>query len=151
MSKFSPRSTSGKADKDNPQPMLELIQQDLRDLARVVNAASKVYLTAPDRIATPMAGSADVYVLTNTATAGSGVGAYHTIALSRSGQADGQISIDTRNAEMSAYRAYYLGTVQVGLGDILSYTLSVTGAPAPTLTASNLTLLCILTATEVPT
>jgi hypothetical protein len=148
MSKFAPRSTSGKADPKNPQPMLELIQQDLRDLARIVNTSQKVYLTAPDRIAIPLPGVATVYLLTDTATASSTNVDYHTIVAKRSGQAEGQVSIDTRLTEMSAFKPLYCGTFEVGQGDVLSYTLTVGGAPVPTLTASNLTMLCVLTALE---
>ena len=136
------------ASPENPGPMLELVKADFREVARIINDSGLVYLSAPDRVAMPFSATVEVYILTNVATAGSTGVDYHTIVSRRSGQPEGQVSIDTRNAEMKAYSAYYCGTLKVGRGDIISYTLTVTGAPAPTLTASNLTILCALTPIE---
>jgi hypothetical protein len=67
---------------------------------------------------------------------------------SRSGQAEGQVSVDTSKAEMAANALYYCGTFVVSAGDIMSYTLTVNGAPTPTLTSANISMLCVLTALE---
>lgn len=148
MSKFAPRSTVTKPDQSDMVPFAEAVQQDLMSVARVVNAAKVQYLTGVDRIVCPTYGSAQLFVVTDTATAGSTGLAYHAIVGKRSGQAEGEVSIDTQNAEMAANALYYIGKYNVGPGDLLSYTLTVTGAPAPTLTTANLSLLCIFTPTD---
>lgn len=148
--RFTPRSTTAQATSENISAVIELIQQDFRDLAKVINQPEVYYFTAPDRILIPKFGKASVYIATNVSTASSSGIDYHTITLKRSGQAEGTQSIVTTNAEMTAYKLYHLGEVNCGPGDIISYTLTATGAPSPTLTSSNITMLVILTLTEVP-
>jgi hypothetical protein len=146
--RFSPRSVSLQIDPEKPAPLIDALQQDMRTLSRVINAQASVYLTG-SRCVVPVSGTIKAYVISDTATAGSTGIAYHTVVVTRSGQSEGQLSIDTRNAEISAYKPLYCGTFNVGVGDLMSMTLAVTGAPAPTLTAANLNLLCVLTPTEV--
>lgn len=148
--RFTSRSTVTKATPENIHQVVDDIQQDLRAIGQILNQTPVYYLTSPDRILIPKFGKADVYVATNVSTASSSGVDYHAITLKRSGQAEGSQSIDTQNAEMVAYKLYHLGTLNVGPGDILSYTLAVTGTPSPTLTSSNITMLAILTLTEVP-
>lgn len=148
MSRFSSRSACVAVDKDHPEKMLDLVQQDIRAIGRILNVSGKLYLSGPARLTVPIAGTIDAYLVTNTSTAGSTGAAFHTLKATRSGLAEGAVSINTSKAEMAAYTLYYCGTFAVGPGDIMDFTLTVTGAPAPTLTTSNITMLCLLTATE---
>jgi hypothetical protein len=148
--RFTPRCTAVQATTENIREVIDLVQQDFASLAKILNQGTTIKLTAPDRLLMPSFGRAEVYVATNVSTASSSGIDYHTITLKRSGQAEGSQSIVTTNAEMTAYKLYHLGAVNVGPGDILSYTLTVTGAPSPTLTSANITMLAILTLTEVP-
>jgi hypothetical protein len=148
--RFTPRCTAAHATAENIREVMDLVQQDFASVARVLNQRQVIHLSAPDRLLIPEFGKAEVYIATNVSTASSSGVDLHTITLKRSGQAEGTQSIVTSAAEMVAYKLYFLGTVAVGPGDILSYTLTVTGAPSPTLTSANLTMLAILTPTEVP-
>lgn len=146
--RFAPRSVCLQIDPEKPAPIIDALQQDMRQLARVINAQAQVYLSGV-RVAIPASGKVAAYVVSSVATAGSTGAAYHTIAATRSGQSEGALPVDTRNAEIAAYKALFLGTFNVGLGDVMALALTVVGAPVPTLTADNLTILCIMTPAEV--
>lgn len=125
----------------------ETVKADITTLSLAVQGSTVLYLTGSDRNHMPVDGIAQVYMTSNTATAGSTGAAYHVIKCLRSGQDTSGRLIDTRQAELPAYTQRFLGTFQVGAGDTLALSLVVTGAPAPTLTTANLCMLVALTPT----
>lgn len=139
------------AEDDTPEDLarkvndaLVLVRDDIQRLAGLVTkSVTDTISTNGLQIPMTMAGTASLWAISNTATAGSTGAAYHTLTLTRNGIVVGTQTYDTRRAEILAYKGgNYVGQVQVGVGDILAATLAVTGAPAPTLTTANFCLLC---------
>jgi len=118
----------------------ESVKADLQMLALQDEVAAYLHLSGPNRVLVPLAGSAFVYAVTDTATASSGAGDNHVLKCLRSGQDESGLSQSSVNAEYIAYREMYLGRFDVGQGDVLKLSLTVTGAPSPTLTADNFTM-----------
>lgn len=126
------------------QRAIEALQSDVQAIGRRLNQSALIYLSG-NRLVMPQGGAADVYVVSDTATAGSTNTDYQVFKVLRSGQDEGK-GYDARNVELPAYSLVYLGTLTVGTGDVLKLSITTTGAPSPTLTVDNLTLLCSLTA-----
>lgn len=88
------------------------------------------------RTTIPMAGTASVIALSDTATTSDNAN-YHTLTLYRNGAAANTITIQTRYKELPAYlNGVPLGTVAVSVGDVLAINLSTTGAPTALTTAN---------------
>lgn len=124
---------------------IRALQSDMQTVGRFLNTSTTIALTG-SRVVVPQAGALDVYIVADTATASSSGVNYHLIKALRSGQDEGR-TYDTRTLELPAYSLVYLGTFNVGAGDLIKVSLTVTGAPAPTLSLDNITLLCSLTPT----
>lgn len=123
----------------------ETVKADITTLALASAQGTTVYLGGPTRVQVPLPGVADVYVVSDTATAGSTGAAYHVVRCLRCGQDSSGRKVDTRQAELPAYSLRFLGQFTVGQGDVLALSLVVTGAPVPTLTLDNLTMRVDLT------
>lgn len=123
----------------------------IRDDVQRQNSASSVRKTTAIscsgyRATMPSSGVANVWAVSDTASAGSTGAAYHTLTLRRNGSAIGTLTYDTRRIEIPAYRGgAYIGKTKVAASDVLSVGVSVTGAPAPTLSTANFVLFCTLT------
>lgn len=127
----------------------EAVKSDIDTLSVSVASTSDVIrLNGPTRVQVPVSGVAQVYMVSDTATAGSSIIDYHVIKCLRCGQDEGGRAVDTQQAELPAYSVRYLGTFTVGADDVLALSLVVTGAPTPTLTIDNLTMRVDLTPQE---
>lgn len=97
------------------------------------------------RACIPVSGQARLYAVSDTATSGSTGAAYHVLAATRNGTVPLTLTYDTRRTEIPAYLGgCYLGELTVSVGDIVTVRVTVTGAPAPTLTSANFSLLIYL-------
>lgn len=141
------------AEEDTPQDMatsineaLVLIRDDIQRLTGLVQREVTMrFGSGNHRCPSPGAGVVQVWAVSDTATTGSGAGDYHTLSLYRNGGAANTQTYDTRRVEVPSYRGgAYLGEATVAPGDVLALNLAVTGAPAPTLTTANFSLVCIL-------
>jgi len=137
-------------DTDTPESMgqkindvLILMQTDLQKLAALQQSSPISYAGSGNfKWVSPIAGQAEVWAVSDTATAGSTGIAYHVLTLYRNGAAAVTQTYDTRQTEVPKYLGgAYLGQTSVAVGDVLSLNLAVTGAPAPTLTTANFSLL----------
>lgn len=122
----------------------EQVKTDLQQVALQINRGDPVMLNGSDRIFIPKAGRAACFMVANQSTVSSST-AYHLFQVLRSGQAESGIVVDTRAAELVAYREVSLGEVDVSQGTLLEVSITVTGAPAPTLSTANIALRCELT------
>jgi hypothetical protein len=123
---------------------LGLVRDDLQRLAGQNQPGKPYYAGSGNfRWMSPVSGQVRVWAVSDTATAGSTGAAYHTLTLYRNGAAANTQTYDTRRAEVPKYLGgAYLGEATASVGDVLYLNLAVTGAPAPTLTTANFTLLC---------
>lgn len=141
-----PITSAGVSASDSPH-IIEALQADVASIGRTLNAAATIPLTAL-RVVVPQSGSVAVYCVSDSTTV-STVGNYHVLKVLRSGQDEGK-SYDTRNAELPAYTRIYFGTFSCCTGDLLTVSVTVTGAPVPLLSSDNICLSCELTpVTEV--
>lgn len=142
---FIPKSPGRHFDQKDPSGWVDAVRQDMRNLGKAVGSAP-LYLSGP-RVIVPLQGlsqiTANVWAVTDTATAGSDGSNFHTLAAMRSGNLGN--AIDSSAAEFPAYGPMWLGEFPVGFGDLLALSLVVTGAPVPVLTLDNFTVLAILT------
>lgn len=140
------------ADKlDTPEHIAEQVNAALQlvrdDLTRLSGDGSvKTVLTSGCfRLVSTATGRMDVWAISDTATAGSTGAAYHTLSIKVNGLTPLAQTYDTRRQEIPAYRSgVFLGQITVGYGDVVSVTIVVTGAPAPTLTTANFCVLATL-------
>lgn len=123
---------------------LLLIRDDIQRLSALVTKnVTRAYSSGGFRLPSPSGGIADIWAVSDTASAGSTGANYHVLALRRNGVAVGTMTYDTRRVEVSAFGGgCYLGQVAVSEGDLLSVSVTVTGAPAPTLSTANFCLRC---------
>lgn len=126
------------------QEGFDLVKADLRSINLFLEDLSTINLSGSDRICIPQNGRARFWCVSDTATAGSTGIAYHVLSVLRNGQSEAIVTVDTRNAEIPQYGLNYLGEVTVSRGSFCKLNVAVTGAPAPTLSAANFTLLCQL-------
>lgn len=129
----------------------ELVKSDIQALAgaTAVLAGAAIPLTGAERVMMPVAGSCAVWAVSDTATV-STVGNLHTVRAQRGGQNDGSIVISTLDAELLAFVPFFLGSIEVGAMDQVRVSVTVTGAPSPTLSIANFTILCYLTPRTSP-
>jgi hypothetical protein len=123
-----------------------LFKADIQRLAGLTSKSATVTVgSGTHRLIAPASGILRVVVVSDTATAGSTGAAYHTFTLKRNGVVANTLSFDTRRGELPAYLGGgYIGEATVATGDVITVSLAVTGAPAPTLTTANLCLSCTL-------
>jgi hypothetical protein len=122
----------------------EQVKTDVQQIALQVNQGEPMLLSGYDRIFIPRAGRARCFGIATLSTVSSST-AYHLLSVLRSGQSESGITVDTRAAELVAYREFSLGEVDVSQGTLLQLDIAVTGAPAPTLSSANIALRCELT------
>lgn len=137
--------TIGGTDAGSLPQQLAQIRQDLQTITFVIQKQLAVMRFGGwARVSVPLAGPVRVFASSGRATAGSTGAAYHIINATRNGQAEQAFQIDTRQGELAAYSEIFLGEFQCGQGDVLRINVTVTGAPAPTLTEADFTLRCEL-------
>lgn len=73
---------------------------------------------------------------------------YHTVAITRGGQSETGMTLDSRNAEFTAYQEQAAGEIDVGQGDVIAVSCTVTGSPTPLLSSANFLVRCVFTARE---
>jgi hypothetical protein len=124
---------------------LTLFRDDIQRLAALAQNEATVWGSSGSHkwVATGN-GVVQAWAVSDTATSSTGAN-YHTLTLYRNGAAANAQTYRTDRAEVPAYQGgAYLGEATVAIGDVLSLNLAVTGAPAPTLTTANFSLLCKL-------
>lgn len=129
---------------DEINRVVGLICDDVQRLAQ--RPMESVTMTSGSyRAVAETAGIARVWAISDTATAGSTGVDYHTLAITRNGVAPVTTTYDTRRTEIPRYLGgVYLGEITVSQGDVLAVSVTVGGAPAPTLTTANFSLLYTL-------
>lgn len=125
----------------------ELVKSDIRAVSQFLADANTIWLSGTDRICLPVKGRARFWCVSDTATAGSTGAAYHILSLTRNGQSETGLTVDTRVAEIGQYTLNYLGDIVGSQGAFCKLVVAVTGAPAPTLSAANFCLYCQLSPT----
>ncbi len=129
---------------DEVNRVIGLLTDDLQRIAGRPQALAPI-VSGTARLCMPMSGQARLYAVSDTATSGSTGAAYHVLAATRNGTVPLTLTYDTRRVEIPAYLGgCYLGELKVSVGDIVTVRVTVTGAPAPTLTAANFSLLIYL-------
>ena len=126
------------------------VKADLQQLSVLANRESTILIAAGDRFLVPETGTAQFWTSSNTATVSSAA-LYHTITCLRSGQAETGISLVTSANELVAYTEYFMGEIPVSQGNTVAVSVTVTGAPVPTLSSANFSLRCELTAAQFAT
>ncbi len=126
------------------------VKADLQQLSVLARQSSTLSIAAGDRFLVPRTGTAQFWVSSNTATVSSAA-LYHTITCLRSGQAETGISLVTSANELVAYTEYFMGEIPVSQGNTVAVSVTVTGAPVPTLSSANFSLRCELTAAQFAT
>lgn len=130
-------------------PGFEAVKADLQQLSTLVGEEVAMSIAAGDRFLCPRTGIAQFWVSSDTATVSSAA-AYHTITCLRSGQSETGISLVTTANELVAYQEYFMGEIPVSQGNTIEVSVTVTGAPVPTLSSANFALRCELTPTQAP-
>lgn len=134
------QSTDAKFDQDG----FEAIKTDLVNQSLQIEKDKIIHLTGANRVVAPRPGNARLYAVSDTATASSSSTANHVLTAMFSGQVS-DISQDSQNNEIEAYKEYFMGERYVGKGSVLSLDVTVTGSPTPTLSNDNFTIRCELT------
>ena len=126
------------------EPGFEAVKADLQQISTVVGQSAAMSIAAGDRFLCPRTGTAQFWISSNTATVSSAA-LYHTVTCVRSGQAETGISLVTTANEIVAYQEYFMGEIPVSQGNTIAVSVTVTGAPVPTLSSANFSLRCELT------
>lgn len=119
----------------------EAVKTDLQHLALNVPSAI-IRLAGADRFDCPVAGSATVYCVSDTATVGDNGTNYHTVSILKSGGSPGTSTSTKLGTQIGQYQELTLGTFPVSRGNLLKLSVAVTGAPTPTLSVANFALRC---------
>ncbi len=125
-------------------PGFQAVKADLQQISTVLGQAAAIPIAAGDRFLCPRTGTAQFWTSSNTTTVSSAA-LYHTVTCLRSGQSETGISLVTTANEIVAYQEYFMGEIPVSQGNIISVSVTVTGAPVPTLSSANFSLRCELT------
>lgn len=121
---------------------LQLVRDDVQRLSGQGVTGKTIVTSGTYKLVCPASGRLDVWAVSDTATAGSTGVDYHVLSVRVNGLAPITQTYDTRRQEVPAYRGgVFLGQITVGYGDVVSVTIVVTGAPAPTLTTANISVL----------
>ncbi len=131
------------------EPGFEAVKADLQQLSTLVGQATSIDIAAGDRFLVPQTGTAQFWASSDTSTVSTAT-AYHTITCLRSGQSETGISLVTSANELVAYQEYFMGEIPVSQGNTVAVSVTVTGAPVPTLSSANFSLRCKLTPTQSP-
>ncbi len=123
------------------------VKADLQQLSVLVRQDAALSIAASDRFLVPRTGTAQFWVSSDTATVSSAA-IYHTVTCLRSGQSETGISLLTNANELVAYKEYFMGEIPVSQGNTIKVSVTVTGAPVPTLSSANFSLRCELTPTQ---
>ena len=125
---------------------LALIRDDIQRLAGLTQKNSTIIMSGSgSKLPVTTAGVARVFAISDTATASSDGSNYHVLTLLRNGVTPVTMTYDTRNTEIPAYLGgCYIGEVAVGVKDVLSVSVAVTGSPSPSLSTDNFCLLSII-------
>lgn len=126
------------------EPGFEAVKADLQQLSTLVGQAGSISIAAGDRFLVPRTGTAQFWLSSNTTTVSSAA-LYHTVTCLRSGQSETGISLVTTANEIVAYTEYFAGEIPVSQGNTVAVSVTVTGAPVPTLSSANFSLRCELT------
>jgi len=129
---------------------MEAVKADLQTLSVMAQQDTTIHISAGDRFLVPRTGTAQFWTSCNTASVSSST-AYHTITCVRSGQSETGISLVTSANELVAYQEYFMGEIPVSQGNTIAVSVTVTGAPSPTLSSANFSLRCELTPTQSAT
>lgn len=132
------------------EPGFEAVKADLQQLSTLVGTSPSIPIAAGDRFLCPRTGTAQFWVVSDTATVSSAA-LYHTITCLRSGQSETGISLVTTANEIVAYQEYFMGEIPVSQGNVIAVNVAVTGAPVPTLSSANFSLRCELTPAQFAT
>lgn len=132
------------------EPGFEAVKADLQQLSTLVRQDAAIDIAAGDRFLVPQTGIAQFWTSSNTTTVSSAA-LYHTVTCLRSGQSETGISLVTSANEIVAYQEYFMGEIPVSQGNTIAVSVTVTGAPVPTLSSANFSLRCKLTPTQAPT
>lgn len=136
----------GSTDPKDIWEALTQLRSDLMTLLYQAQAQSNqtIHLSAAASVSCPVAGQADVWASSRVAfVAGGGTG--WTIKVTRQGQAEApQSRTNLGTGTIPSYQEFFMGTFNVGTGDVLGVSLSSSGAPAA-LTIQDITLRCELT------
>lgn len=125
-------------------PGFDAVKADLQQLSNLVRQDESLAIAAGDRFLVPLAGVAQFWISSNTATVSSAAH-YHTVTCLRSGQSETGISLVTTANELVAYQEYFMGEINVSQGNTIAVSVTVTGSPSPTLSSANFALRCQLT------
>lgn len=121
----------------------EAVKTDLGNMALQIGQRTVLHLSGAQRVAIPRAGVAKIFAQSDTATASSSSTANHVLTAMRSGQVT-DISLDSDDNEIVAYKEYFMGEIPVSQGSLISLEVTVTGSPSPTLSNDNFTVRCEL-------
>ena len=122
---------------------MALIRDDIVRIGASLNQTQPTVVTSGNqRAICPVSGICTIQLLLDTASAGSTGANFHTFQALRNGVAisGGQFTIVTAaSREVGAYgTGTFIGQLPLAENDVISVSVTVTGAPAPALTVANL-------------
>lgn len=130
------------ADQAEPKDAIAALLADLQSLAIEVGRKRIVHLSSGDRLVMPRAGIAQIYAVSSMTTTGSDVSNFFTVNVTRNGQAETGVSLDTSKVEVTAYAERHLGVLPVSRGEVIALQVVTTGTLYPILSTANLSLRC---------
>ena len=131
-------------------PGFQAVKADLQQISTIMEQSGALSIAAGDRFLFPRTGTAQFWISSNTSTVSSAA-LYHTVTCLRSGQSETGISLVTTANEIVAYQEYFMGEIPVSQGNTIAVSVTVTGAPVPTLSSANFSLRCELTPAQSST
>ena len=131
-------------------PGFQAVKADLQQISTIMEQSGALSIAAGDRFLCPRTGTAQFWISSNTSTVSSAA-LYHTVTCLRSGQSETGISLVTTANEIVAYQEYFMGEIPVSQGNTIAVSVTVTGAPVPTLSSANFSLRCELTPAQSST
>ncbi len=132
------------------EPGFEAVKADLQQIAALAQQDTTLHIAAGDRFLVPLTGTAQFWTSSDTTTVSSAA-LYHSVTCLRSGQSETGISLVTTANEIVAYQEYFMGEIPVSQGNTVKVSVTVTGAPVPTLSSDNFSLRCKLTPAQYAT
>lgn len=121
---------------------LTLMRDDIQRSATSLNQnPANVFTSGNHRIVATRAGMADIWVLSDTATAGSTGATFMLIRLARNGVTQFNLPYIFQSTATTEFPSYsggvYYGKMALALGDVLTVVPFANGIPVPTLTIAN--------------
>lgn len=122
--------------------VIKMVSNDIQRLATSMGVVdTQFYSSGTHRHAVPTSGIARIWAISDTESVSDGSN-YYILTILRNGVAPLSFSYDTRDNEVKAYLGgQYLGELTVSQGDIIEVSIATTGAPSPTLSTGNFSLL----------